>query len=305
MAARKQPNVTGALSAALVVAAALSGCSRTDIKPGFAAAAPKMRAESFTCCFEPEKFYPAPFIRLAIGLSDQLGPAVSSAAYGPYETQIYPGRLTGNTAAEAAIMQGLRPMDILLVSNHSYPLGKLVPGRFSHGLLYLGTEAELRAAGLWSLPALRPYQADIRAGQVLVETAAPATRLRSPAKGFEADRVLALRPDLTPAERRAAQREVIENLGVPINYSMAVVSPDGHYSCTGLLDHVMPELRFQHREVYGETVVMPDDIAAQAIRGERMHVLRYVVGDTDGGFARRSTFGLMADIAAFWGVPPG
>ncbi|RME15116.1 MAG: hypothetical protein D6801_07965 [Alphaproteobacteria bacterium] len=287
---------------ALALAGLLAACSHTDIGPTFTEDVHRLDPATFECCFDPEKFYPAPAIELALGLANSLGPAVSRGAYGQYEDTAYPGKLTGKTEAHAAIVADLKPLDLLLIGNTSYPLGRLVPGRFSHTLVYLGTEAQLRAAGLWNLPEVKPYHEAIRAGQIIAETAAPATRLRTPAKAFEADRVLALRPALSPEERVLAARRLFASVGVPINYTLGIKDAEGRFSCTGLAEYAMPGLGLRHRVVYGQEVIMPDDIAAQAIRGERLRVVSYTVG-TDSGFERHSVFALMVHIAAFWGVP--
>ena len=61
-----------------------------------------------------------------------------------------------------------------------------------------------------------------------------------------------------------------------------------------------PSIWFVTRPAYGEVMLFPDDIAAQAIRGEDLQVVSYIVG-TDGGYRRQSVTSLMYNIAAFWG----
>jgi len=197
----------------------------------------------------------------------------------------------------------LRPLDIMVVGSTSYQLGRLVPGRFSHAMIYVGTEAELRAAGLWHVPELVPYHDEIRAGKIILESASPDVHLLTPEKAFERDRVLAMRPKLSASQRRAALSKSFAAMGKPFNFSMAIDPTGETFACTSLIDHAMPSLGFIQRELYGVRTVLPDDVAAQAIRGENLEFLTYVLGNDGPGFSYRSKFAAMVDIAAYWGVP--
>jgi hypothetical protein len=295
--ARRLP-ILGAVFAAL----ALSACSYASVGPDFAQEVKGMDPATFECCADPEKYYPAPLVRIALEVGNEIGPAASAMAYGEYEESEYPGLLTGKTEAHAEILRQLAPLDIVLVSNHSYQVGRLMPGRFSHSVVYLGTEAQLRAAGLWNLPALVPYHDQIRAGNIMIEAAAPDVHLISPQKTFEVDQVLAMRPALSPADKRRALERMLAVMGKPFNFRLGIDPQGESFACTGLVVQAMPELGFTIREVYGQRVLMPDDVAAQAVRGERLTPLIYMTG-TEDGYTRRGMFALMVEMAAYWGVP--
>ncbi|SMH48976.1 hypothetical protein [Maritimibacter sp. HL-12] len=289
--------------AALAGAAVLGACSQPDFGPSFPEDAKALDAATFECCFEPEKFYPAPVARLAMTLGNDLGPTVSALAYSDYEEEAYPGRLTGKPEALDAILSHLRPLDIVNVGNTSYKVGRLMPGRFSHTLVYLGTEAQLRAAGLWHLPEIAPHRADIRAGKTMIESVWPEVMLSAPGKVFETDRVLVMRPRLAQGERRLAAARLFSEIGKPFNYALGLDPTRERWVCTGLVEYAMPGIALNRREVYGADTILPDDVAAQAIRGERLDVVAYVLGNRGPGFAYRSSYALMVDIAAYWGIP--
>ncbi|GKY88079.1 hypothetical protein [Sinisalibacter aestuarii] len=289
-------------AAVLLAFGALSACSYAYVTPDFTTAAKNMDPATFECCADPEKFYPPGLTELALTLGNALGPTASQLVYGDYEESEYPGLLTGKTAAHADIVRRLDPFDILLISNHSYQIGRLMPGRFSHSLVYIGTEGELRAAGLWSHPALVPYRDDIRAGKTLMEAAWPDVHLIEPHKAFETDQVLLMRPRLSASEKRAAFARMFSVMGKPFNFTLGIDPTAESFACTGLVDYGMPELGFTHREVYGQTVVMPDDVAAQAVRDDKLDFIAYVAG-TEDGYKLRSEYALMVELAAYWGVP--
>lgn len=288
--------------AVLLALAMLSACSYAYVKPDFATAAKNMDPATFECCAEPEKFYPAGLTDLALELGKALGPAASQLAYGDYEDSEYPGLLTGKSDAHAEIVRRLDPFDVLLISNRSYRMGRLMPGLFSHSLVYIGTEGELRAAGLWSHPAIALYRDDIRAGKTLIEASWPDVHLTEPHKAFETDQVVLMRPTLTPAEKHRAITRLFSVMGKPFNFTLGIDPTAESFACTGLVHHGMPELGFTVRKVYGQTVVMPDDVAAQAVRGDKLAFLAYVAG-TEDGYKLRSKYALMVELAAYWGVP--
>jgi hypothetical protein len=286
----------------LVAFFGLSACSYPVLGPNFTTEAKTLQAETFTCCADPEKFYFAPFAELALALGEVVGPDAATAAYGEFEETEFPGTLTGKTEAHEKIRALLRPLDILVISNKSYQLGRLMPGQFSHSMIYIGTEAQLRAAGLWSLPEVVPYHDQIRAGKIFMESATPDVHLMSTAKAFEVDRVVAMHPHLTAKEKRVAMARVMASIGSPFNYSMDLDPNNQEFVCTGLISYAMPGLDLTQRRIYARSTILPDDVASQAIRGDKLDLITYVIG-TDEGYTPRSTFALMVDLAAYWGVP--
>ena len=279
----------------------LSACAHTEVKRGFVEEIAKVAPAGFHCCAEPEKFYPVGLTKTAFALAERVGPQVSANMYGGYQETQFPGRLSGNVRAEAALTEQLQPLDLVFTGNKSYIWGNIIPGRFTHGVVYLGTEAQLRRAGLWELAALAPLRDDIRAGKLFVEAVTPKVRTISATKLIEADTAAILRPRLGENARRQAYATLARNIGVPYDFAFEVATTD-KLACTELVNLAMPGLEFTTREAYGREVIFPDEVVAQAIRGESMRVVGYMVG-TDGGFAWRNTQSLMADIAAYWGVP--
>ena len=287
---------------ALILASViLSACAHTTVGPGFTDEIAVLEPRAFTCCAEPEKFYPEALIRTAFALADDLGSHVAGKMYGGYQEKVFPGLLSGNTAAEAALMAQLQPLDLVFSANKSYLWGTIIPGRFSHDVVYLGTEAQLRAAGLWTLPALAPLHDDIRAGRVFIEAQTPAVGTTTAARVIEADTVAILRPNLTAHARRQAYATLANSVGLAYDYTFDVATTD-RLACTELVSLAMPGLRIATRKAYGRDVIFPDEIVAQGIRGERLRLIGYMVG-TEGGFVWRNTHSLMADIAAYWGIP--
>lgn len=288
--------VSAALAPLVIVA-----CAHTEVGPGFIDAAAELDPRHFQCCADPEHFYPEGLIRTAFAIAEDHGPKVADKMYGRYKEEGYPGRLAGNSQAEAALLEQLHPLDIILTANKSYVWGSLIPGRFTHDLIYLGTEAQLRAAGLWETPGFASLQDDVRAGRLFAEAATPMADTVAAGRVLESDGIAVLRPRLSPSERRAALAFAAASIGRPYDYTFDTTSAD-RLACTELVYFAMPGLGIDPIEAYGKMVIFPDQLAAQAIRGERMEVVGYLVGNA-GGYEWRNLKSMMADIAAYWGIP--
>lgn len=286
---------------AVLAPLAVAACSHTEIGPGFVETLPTLDPARFTCCADPEKFYPEGFAKAVFSMADEWGPGVARKMYGRYNEEGFPGRLAGNREVEAALLAQLRPLDLVFTANKSYVWGTLIPGRFTHGEVYLGTEAQLRALGLWDTPGFAGLHDDIRAGRLFAESATPESKTIPAARVLESDAVAILRPHLSGAERGRALAALAGAMGTPYDYTFDLASPD-KLACTELINLAMPGLRLGIQEAYGRQVIFPDRVVSQAIRGERMSLVGYMVGKA-GGYQWRNTHSLMGDIAAYWGMP--
>ncbi len=162
------------------------------------------------------------------------------------------------------VMDHLRPLDILLVSDKSQISGYLIPGYFSHSLVYLGTEAQLRQRGFWNLPAMRPFHDRIGHGEVFFESTPPAVTFSRPDMVFDVDSVAILRPRLDQAEQRYALATLLDQHEKPFDMHMDLSSQSCLF-CTELINLAMPGLSLPQQEAYGRRLIVPDAIAVHAI----------------------------------------
>lgn len=276
--------------------ALVSGCALSQVHPDFQGLPADADPATFTCCHDPER-YPEPIVDISLTV------APLALAINPLDSAERPGLLTGKADAHDHITSTARPLDLVLLSNKSYFGGRVVPGRFTHSAVYLGNEAELRAIGLWDSPAFVPLHDEIRAGKVFIEAVRPVVRLVTPQKLLQVDAVALLRPELGLIARRRAAQTLVSKLGVAFDYWFDDSTPDT-LACTELVGLAMPELDFTIRSPYGRPAAMPDDVVAQAIRGERLTLVEHVRGIEGDGFVVEGARPVMADIAAYWGPAP-
>ncbi|HCQ65102.1 MAG TPA: hypothetical protein DIU07_08060 [Rhodobacteraceae bacterium] len=214
--------------------------------------------------------------------------------------QLRRGHLEAVPEARALVEAALRPMDVVFVQNRNRVSGQLIPGQFTHGAVYIGTEAQLRAAGLWQLPALVPYREQIAAGASYLEAVDGGVRLTTGDVVLNTDAVVALRP--LGMDRITALGRGLDRMGVP--FDMRFDANDGsELFCAELIGEIYPAAPLPRTPVPlpGRETILIDRIVAGALTGDLpFGLVGYVKADAGGGAAALSAQDLARDIRAAW-----
>lgn len=275
----------------LALGVALGACTLPNLDPGFQGLSEGADPKDFRCCEDPDR-QPKWFADLARSVAEPLDPVFNSGSS--------TGFLAPFEAAKTRIASQARAFDILTLSSKSHLTSRMLPGWFTHSAVYLGTEAQLKAAGLWSLPELDPFRADIRAGNVIIESVGSGVRLTSWSALFaERDAVALLRPDPTKVHDRDTLQRALSLVGKPFDFYYDLSTCD-RLACSEVICRSFPAVDFPIRTVAGTQSLLPDDIAAKAIRGEDLRVVDYVRA-TDASWNAPGLTGAMEDVAGFWG----
>ena len=209
-------------------------------------------------------------------------PAAPAIGFAISRVQWREGHLNNDEALAAATAR-LRPLDVLLFSNKGRLSGHTGAGIFGHSAVYLGSERELKAMGLWNDPAIVPHREAIRAGRSSVESAQRhGTALAPVSHIVETDRLVILRPKVDAARRRSAIRGFFGMVGRRFDHHYRL-SEQEFVFCTELIDIGLPELNLKRRPTYGREVILPDDMASTAARGRgRLAFVGYLHADRTG-----------------------
>ncbi|MAM63937.1 YiiX/YebB-like N1pC/P60 family cysteine hydrolase [Maritimibacter sp. UBA3975] len=280
--------------ATLVASTFLASCTMPVTHPDFTGLPTGVTPESFTCCADPERM-PRWFADAAKAVSESLEPM-----FGADDAS---GLLAPHPKAAVRLAGQAQPLDLFVFSSKTQFSSRLLPGWFTHSAIYLGTEAQLRAAGWWFDPAIRPYHADIRAGRTVVQASSGSVNIDSlPHVMGKKDAAALLRPQVSPALKREVLARALTLVGRKFDYEYDGSNCDC-IACSELVFRSFPELEFPVREIHGVASLLPDDIAAKAIRGDRLRLLDYVRAD-DSSWSAAGVTGAMSDVAAFWGPMP-
>ncbi len=244
------------------------------------------------CCQQPER-YPKGLVTLAEPFAPAVGKLVAATVWRK-------GYLLRHEPAMDAILAGLQPLDIITVNNKGRLSGHAIPGHFGHAAIYVGTERQLRRAGLWDQPAIRKYHDAIRKGALFIEADNKGVHLSDAPLALDADAIAHLRPTgLSPARRRQALIEFYKRVGMPFDYYFDLDTTACTF-CTELVNTVLPEMRLPQRRVYGRRLILPDEVVAATLRGRTGFAFRrYVKADRD-VWETLGREAVAADLRAAW-----
>lgn len=189
------------------------------------------------------------------------------------------GKLHGREAVEMALAGELRAGDILVERTPFRLTNSFIPGRWGHAALWVGTEAELRAMGIWDDPLVVPHQDAIRSGQRVVEALRSGVELNSLGHFLNVDDVAVLRHDtLGPAGKAEAILQALRQMGKRYDFNFDVETRD-RLGCAELLYHAYGHVDWPTRRRLGRSVIIPDDVVARALDGPLVVVSLYDDGE--------------------------
>ena len=271
-----------------VMAAAVAGLSGCMTQSGSDAAV----SDIAICCTNAERI-PAPLIDAARPLVPEVGRVFAHLNWRK-------GYLLNREEAHQAMRAELQPLDVIVTSSKGRITGHTIPGLFTHALVYLGTEAELKRLGVWESREVKPFQKLVNQGKVFIEAEHDGVHLSSEHQVLNTDRAVVLRPkSLTPERRNKALRDYFTSVGMPFDFYFDVSTPDETF-CAELVSIVMPELRLPVTELYGIKMILPESLPASALEeSSRLRFVSYTRA-AKGGWERAGASALRADIAAAW-----
>lgn len=278
--------------AALLLVSGLASCTP---RYGPGDVAPDAHADLSTCGSGME---------LVLGVGRAIAPVVTLLAAANNDLTSRHGHLFADTAAEERLSAVLEPLDIILVATRHTIGARVVPGFLTHVALYSGTEAQLRAAGMWNDPLIRPHHAEIRAGARIIETNAAPVTLVSISETLNVDSVVVLRQrDLSAPARQEGLRTAFSYHGTPFDGRFDAESPERVF-CTELAYRALPAAGLPLDRIAGRAMIVPDRIAQVALDGAvPLDLVLFLY--SDGEALRQGNAALLrATIAANWPAPP-
>lgn len=247
---------------ALALAAALAGCG------GY------YRAED-----APASFADGP-TDFRLGFMQAFGPPLSPVVR---NLRAPHGKLFRFPEVEAMLRAELKPLDIVLIRSRPALTRVFIPSHFTHAMIWLGGERDLKRNGAWSVAALQPYRADIAAGLTILESSKDSVRLSPFSEMIDVDEVLVLRMrPAGPVSRKYAG--LFARLGTPFDVAFDL-SDASRLTCAELIAEIFPELRIPVRYAAGRLAIIPDDIARRALEGSSHLSFRRYIRAEAGGFA--------------------
>lgn len=171
------------------------------------------------------------------------------------------GKLYGDPAIEADIRTHLKPGDILVEKTPFRLTDKFIPGHYGHVAIWLGSEAELRALGMWDDPLVQRHAEALTGGKLVVEALRDGVQLSPLAKFLDIDDLGVLRREqLSDDERRAIIRRSLGQLGKAYDFNFDVETAD-RIVCSELVYQVYTGLMWPVDRTAGRWTISPDQVA--------------------------------------------
>jgi hypothetical protein len=163
------------------------------------------------------------------------------------------------------IVNKMRALDIMLEKTPFRLTDHLIPGYYGHAAIWVGSEAELTALGVWDDPAIQPYQAQIRDGKRIIEALRSGVQINSLEHFLNIDDLLVLRDrTLTEELKKEFLVRAFKQIGKEYDFNFDVET-DKRIVCSEIVYTVFHDISWPTKKAMGRYTISPDNIADKAI----------------------------------------
>jgi hypothetical protein len=175
------------------------------------------------------------------------------------------GKLYQRSDVLERLTQKLTAGDILLEKTPFRLTDNFIPGHWGHAAIWIGTEGELRALGVWDHPLVRPYQQQVREGRGVVEALRSGVEMNKAQRFLNVDDLAVLHHrGLTAQERANIVLQSLSHVGKPYDFNFDVESTHRIF-CSKLVYLVYGDLDWPTSRVLGRSTISPDNVAQRAV----------------------------------------
>lgn len=185
------------------------------------------------------------------------------------------GKLYRQSRVYSRLGGRLRAGDILLEKTPFRLTDKLIPGHWGHAAIWVGTEAELKALGIWNDSAVRPFHGQIRAGRSVVEALRSGVKMNSLQHFLNVDDLAVLRK--SGADRQAQGKRIIlalKQVGKAYDFNFDVETTD-KIVCSELVYTVYTDMTWPTEKALGRYTISPDNVAMKAVSGKGLELVSF------------------------------
>ncbi len=184
------------------------------------------------------------------------------------EIQWRKGKLWENAKVAQQMKDAFQPLDVVFDKIGAKLTDKVIPGYWGHVGVWLGTEDQLRALGVWNHPKIVPHQAKIRAGKGIVEALRKEGVTMNNVEHFlNIDSTAIMRRyDQSDEEKRAAILRLVSQIGKKYDFSFDSESGSS-IVCSELVFWTFIDVDFSLSRMLGRWTIDPDAVARESFPG--------------------------------------
>jgi uncharacterized protein YycO len=183
------------------------------------------------------------------------------------------GKLDDQQQVLTRVSAALQAGDVLLEKTPFRLTDSFIPGHWGHAAIWIGSEDELRALGLWEHPVVVRYHTQIRQGRRVVEALRSGVEMNTLAQFMNVDDLALLRHrSLDRQSKRRVILQALRQVGKAYDFNFDTQSSN-RIVCSELVYHAYGDVRWPTERKLGRVVVSPDNIAQEAISGGTFEVI--------------------------------
>ncbi|MEN8147090.1 MAG: YiiX/YebB-like N1pC/P60 family cysteine hydrolase [Campylobacterota bacterium] len=189
------------------------------------------------------------------------------------------GLMYGRDDITVALKATLRAGDILIEKTPFRLTDALIPGYWGHAAIWVGTQEELQALGIWEHPSVVPHHALIKQNKMVIEALRSGVKLNTLNHFLNVDDMAVLRE---PAVRSDQRREVIlhafAQLGKKYDFNFDIETSN-KIVCSELVYTSYPHIKWPTGKALGRYTISPDHIAVKTKSRQLELVVLYHKGE--------------------------
>ena len=223
-------------------------------------------------------------------MRDGLGAVTTgaSAAFGAVAGSIAwrEGYLKDNKALLKNLNETLMPFD-LLMEKKAYKFTDLtIPGHWGHIGVYLGSEEQLRALGLWDTPQIAPFKENIRNGKRIFQVRRWGLVFDDLNEFINLDEMAILRIEDFTKKNKSDLLYTLEylsdQLGKGYDFSFDAMTGET-ITCTEIIAFSYGPIKWPMEQILGRLTITPNNLAELAFyKNTPLKTISYITGDKNG-----------------------
>lgn len=203
------------------------------------------------------------------------------------------GKLYGRADVLKRVSAELKAGDILLEKTPFRLTDKFIPGHWGHAAIWVGTEAELKALGIWDHPVVEKYRSEIREGRSVVEALRSGVEMNPLAGFMNVDDMAVLRSQkMTKAQRAETVIRALRQVGKAYDFNFDVETTD-RIVCSELIYTAFAGIKWPTEKTLGRATISPDNVASRALGSGRLELIVFY---HDGALVEKEPVQLMAKL---------
>ncbi|WP_457743840.1 YiiX/YebB-like N1pC/P60 family cysteine hydrolase [Sulfurimonas sp.] len=189
------------------------------------------------------------------------------------------GKLYDDANVAANVRASIQPGDILLEKTPFRLTDKLIPGHWGDAAIYIGTEDELKALGLWDDPVVSKYHQEIIDGKVIDEALRDGVQLNTVEHFLNIDDLAIMHDENETLEDKKARIILtLRQLGKEYDFkfdietSVKIVCSELIYATSILID-------WATEKTAGINTISPDNVAVKSVEDNTTFTLKLLYHD--------------------------